>query len=286
MTVRELLVQASARIGSTSETPILDAQVLLCHFLQVSRAYALAHPERVVDDASVLHDFDEAVTRRATGVPVAYLTGVQEFYGRPFHVTSDVLVPRPDTETLIDVARSYLRNHPATRIADIGTGSGNIGITLLLEHATLHADLVDISQNALDVARENATRHGVMERCAFWRMDGLGGAEPSGGLNPLGDPRIDLIVSNPPYLSPSWERHPSILHEPPIALYAENNGKAMIEQLIDGSKRIPLIVEFDPRQADEIQISARAHRKHAQLFPDLSGLPRVALITSREQAQE
>lgn len=253
---------------------MLDAEVLLCHVLRVSRTHVLSHPEQMVD-ASAAEAFTGAVERRASGVPVAQITGTKEFYGRMFHVTPDVLVPRPDTETLIDVARSYLRNHPATRIADIGTGSGNIGITLLLEYPSLYADLVDCSHAALDVARTNAARNGVIERCAFWCADGLETLT-----------KTDLIVSNPPYLDPTWVRDPSTQHEPDTALYADKGGLAIIEQLIRDSKDTPLIIEFDPRQAEKMIASARTHQKHAQLFRDLSGHERVAVITLREQAPE
>lgn len=264
MTIADALKEGCLRLQQSSPTPRLDAELLLAHALGATREYVLSHPQDVVNGSDA---FFNLVQERARYVPIAYLTGTQEFYGREFAVTRDTLIPRPDTEALVNTALDYVREHNLKSVADIGTGTGNIGITIALELPGACVTLTDLSEKALDVARANAKRLGT-KNIGFYAGDLLS-ALPE---------KHDLIVSNPPYLAESWERHPSIQHEPFNALFAENDGLELIEKLIRKSGATPVILEFDPRQEQALSTLAKNHSKNARIFADLSGKSRVAII--------
>lgn len=180
-----------AQHGSTS--PRLDAELLLAHALGVRRLDLYLLHDRPVREPE-LGAARELMRRRASGEPVAYITGVREFYNRAFAVTSAVLIPRPETETLVEVALRRLRELSDGRepsAADLGTGSGCIAVTLAAEIAALHVVATDISSAALDVARGNAVTYDVDQRLTFIEGDWAG---------PLTSP-VDVVVSNPPYVT-------------------------------------------------------------------------------------
>ena len=178
-TVAETLDEARAAI------PLSEARLLLRQVLGVSHAALEAHPEGKVSLQETAA-FRALVARRAAGEPVAYLTGHREFYGMDFHVTPAVLIPREETELLVEIAVEK----PARRILDLGTGSGCLAIAVARELPQAQVTAVDVSAAALDVARENAARHGVAVR--FLQGDWFA---------PLGGERFDLILANPPYVA-------------------------------------------------------------------------------------
>ena len=164
LTVSEALKQGRKALASISETPSLDAQLLLAYALKCKKEWVLAHPEHPLSTQE-LTTFEDYLGRLVSGEALPYLLGSWEFYGRSFHVTADVLIPRPETELLIENALDFLRSHPKVRLcADIGTGSGCIGISLALEIPDLHVIAVDVSPSAIEVAQENAKKHGVEDR--------------------------------------------------------------------------------------------------------------------------
>jgi release factor glutamine methyltransferase len=188
-----------------SDTPELDAEVLLGHCLGQQRAWLLAHPEQALDPATA-DAYATLVQRRAAGEPVAYLVGRKEFFGLDFDVTLAVLVPRPETELLVEVCLSRLSDRAADRtIVDLGTGSGILAVTLAVHLPRARLVATDLSPHALRLARQNAARHNVVDRVAFVQADLLG---------PFG-PAFDVIVSNPPYLrSDEIPRHaPTPAHD-------------------------------------------------------------------------
>lgn len=222
----------------------LDAEIILAHTLRKSRTYLHAH----YDDALDLRDQEIADTRlalRLDRVPIAYIIGHKEFYGRNFRVTTATLIPRPESESIITLTKQLLlptiQRIPSTRLLDVGTGSGCLGITLKLEIPQLDVTLTDISQAALNVARSNAkSLHADVKTL-------------KGDL--LKDyPLIaDIIVANLPYVDPSWERSTETDYEPETALFADDDGMALIAQLIDQSPASLasggyLIIEADPEQ--------------------------------------
>jgi release factor glutamine methyltransferase len=185
-----LLVAAQRALEEKNNaTPALDARLLLQHAASLSREALIADPDREIPIAAArrFHDF---LSRRLAGEPVSRILGYREFYGRRFKVTPATLDPRPDTETLIEAALSFMPIDQACRIVDLGTGTGAIGVTLLAERPKASAVMTDISADALASARENATLYGVEGRSSFiegsW-FTGIGG-------------RFDLILSNPPYI--------------------------------------------------------------------------------------
>lgn len=230
----------------------LDAQLLVAHALQRPRAWLIAH------DTDVLPAQDAArglalLARRAAGEPVAYLVGEKEFHGLMLRVTPDVLIPRPDTETLVDWALERLRElPPAAAVADLGTGSG--AIALAIRHARPQARVcaVDASEAALAVARANGQRLGL-------DVEWLAGS----WWAPLAGRRFDLVVSNPPYIAEGDAHLPALAHEPRQALTAGPDGLADLHRLIDGAPAHLhpggwLLLEHGWDQAEAVRTRLRA----------------------------
>lgn len=283
LTLKAALEEATAAIGRT------DAQVIMAHLLGVNRAYLAANPMRVLtetEDARV----DTFVARRSLGHPVAYLLGTREFYSRDFAVSPDVLIPRPETETLVAAALERIaagcRPRPRQRhsgagsggdpvsVLDLGTGSGAIAITLACELAHAEVTATDSSAEALEVARANATTHGA-------RVEFAHGA----WYQPLAGRRFDVIVSNPPYVA---ARDPHLAEgdlrfEPRQALTDESaDGLDSLRAIVAGAAAHLkpggwLLVEHGYDQGGEVAaLLARAGFAQPLSIPDLAGIPRVA----------
>jgi release factor glutamine methyltransferase len=221
--VQATLGWATRQLASCSDSPRLDAEVLLGHVIGRSRAQLLARPEMAPDPAAMLR-FRHLVARRAQGEPLAYLTGEREFWSRRFRVTPATLIPRPETELLIDLALERLPDGAPRRVADLGTGSGAIALTLALERPSSRVVATDISPSALEIARENAARLGAAEvefRLGDW-------------CAALEGERFDLIVSNPPYVDagdPHLQQG-DLPHEPRLALTTGGNGLEAIAHIV------------------------------------------------------
>jgi release factor glutamine methyltransferase len=269
---------ATGELAPVTDTPRLEAEVLLAHVLETSRAVLIAHHERPLTPAQ-LDQYQALVRRRAANYPLPYLTGRIEFYGLEFEVTPDVLIPRPETETLVDLA---LRRRPA-RVVDVGTGSGCIAVSLAVHLPEVTVYAVDVSPAALAIARRNAERHGVAERVRLLAGDLLG---------PLPGP-LDLIVSNPPYV-PTDERAalPASVrdHEPRLALDGGPDGLALVRRLLAQAPAVlrnpapvtgcpggGLLIEIGANQGEAASRLARAFFPHAtvRVHPDLAGRDRV-----------
>jgi release factor glutamine methyltransferase len=280
LTLADLLpwaVQTLAQGGI--ERAEFEMQLLLAMSLGVSRVTVITGSYPVPDEAQ-LQDFARRVWARAHHMPLAYLRGDQEFYGLPFRVTPAVLIPRPETEMLVDVAiRDYRRavsglEGPFT-IADVGTGSGCIPIAILAHCPLARAVAYDISPLALAVARWNAATNGVADRLRFVQGDRLTAAQ--GG-------RYDLIVSNPPYI-PTVEiaslQSEVRDYEPPIALDGGPDGQECYPGIVAGAGRAlkpegRLYVEVGQGQAQAVaEIFRVAGLQAIQIMPDLAGIERV-----------
>ncbi len=205
--------------------PATEARALLAWVLRTPRERLVAHPETVVPPQAHT-DYTALVARRQAGEPLAYLLGEKEFYGRPFAVTPDVLVPRPDTETLIDVALACVRGRAAPRILDLGTGSGCVAITLALERPDASVCATDVSAAALAMARANAQSLGAS--VTFLQGD---------WFTALGPGAFDLIVSNPPYVAYADPHLAALRHEPPLALTDGGDGMQCLSILIAGARK-------------------------------------------------
>ncbi len=276
-TLREALASASTRLAQNEhlhDTATRDAELLLLHTLQIPRAQLLAHPELTLTEAQ-LQAYEAAITRRLAPEPIQYITGTQEFYGLTLQVTPAVLIPRPETELLVEAVLHQLPKHQPLRIADIGSGSGAIAIAIAhhLPQATVTA--LDISPEALAIARRNAETHHVSNRIRFLQSD---------LLTTVPGETFDAILSNPPYV-PNVDHptlHPQVRdHEPPTALFAGADGLEIYRRLIPAARAalVPnglLALEFGHGQREALQQFLTAW--HNVIFlNDLQQIPRTAL---------
>jgi release factor glutamine methyltransferase len=271
MTLRDALLEASTTVSRR------DAETLLAHILHRDRAWLLAHAD---DDlpAPDLNTLRYLTTRRAAQHPLQHLTGTQEFFGLALRVTRNVLIPRPETEHLVEAVLDWARQqpNPHLRVADVGTGSGAIAIAIasVLEHTSLTA--IDISPAALAVARDNAVRLNLASRIRFLEGD---------LLTPVtGDPPFDVIASNPPYVA--LDDAPTLApevrdHEPPLALYAGPTGLDIYRRLIPQAWDLLrsgglLALEIGYGQRDALtELLANWHS--VRFIDDYASIPRVAL---------
>ena len=211
----------ASEMFAASGLPLLEARALLAPLLGVSRESLIARPAQTVPRATGAA-FVALVARRRAGEPLAYLLGHREFHGRPFRVTPDVLVPRPETELLVECALAVLRTHAAPRVVDLGTGSGCIAVSLALECPAAQVQASDRSEAALRIAADNAAALGAT--LSFYRGDWFD-ALPAGA-------RFEVVVSNPPYVAAGDPHLASLTHEPAIALTDGADGLACLRRIV------------------------------------------------------
>ncbi|MGE5712479.1 MAG: peptide chain release factor N(5)-glutamine methyltransferase [Betaproteobacteria bacterium] len=256
---------------TTPPLPANEARALLAMALHTSREHLIAHPELPVSPA-VHTAYETLVARRQSGEPMAYLLGEKEFYGRPFRVTPDVLVPRPDTETLVEVALTCLRGHTAPRLLDLGTGSGCVAITLKLERPDAAVTATDVSTAALAVARSNA--ESLKAEVSFLQSDWFVALAPR--------TTFDLIVSNPPYVAATDPHLAALSHEPGLALTDGSDGLQCLSVLIEGAcAHLPvggwLVLEHGYDQSAAVSQQMRdAGYQEVAVYRDAGGQTRVA----------
>jgi release factor glutamine methyltransferase len=276
-TLQQLLSEDAARLASglglDAASARLEAQYLLQHALRKSRAWLLAHPE-VVPEPSQQQVYAAMLQRRLAGEPVAYILGEREFYGLNFRVTRATLIPRPETELLVELALERIAPHAACRVLDLGAGSG--AIALSLAHARPQAEVVavDASAAALEVAQENAARLGIANAsflCGDWYA-------------PLADQRFQLIVSNPPYVA-AGDPHLSqgdLRFEPASALASGADGLDDIRRIAAGARAhlAPggwLLLEHGYDQGPAVrEILRRQGMEAVFTAPDLAGTGRAS----------
>ncbi len=253
----------------------MNAELLLMFTLGCDRAYLYAHPERELS-ADELRRYEAALAERSRGIPAQYITGHQEFWGMDLLVSPAVLIPRPETEHVVESALECARQMDSTtvRIADVGTGSGCIALALAQELPKAEIHAIDISAAALEIARANASRHQFDSRIRFHRGDLLDGFEKEW---------FDVIVSNPPYVGDSEEDQVQLevrKFEPRNAVFAGPKGTEVIERLIPQSraKLKPkgwLLMEISATIAEEVKKLLKDWDE-IRLRPDLQSIPRVA----------
>lgn len=267
LTLAALLAEARRRLPAPRE-----ANLLVGHALGLEAVVLYAHPERQLSAADAAHALD-LVARRARGEPVAYLTGEREFHGMALRVTPQVLIPRPETELLVDLALERLPRAAPARVLDLGTGSGAIAIAIAGARPEARVVAVDRSPGALAVARDNVRRHGLVNVALVqgeW-------------LRPLGNERFDMIVSNPPYVAagdPHLGRG-DLRHEPPSALAAGPEGLDDLRAIIAGAPGHLdlggwLLLEHGADQQPAVLEMLAAHGlSECRGHRDLAGLPRA-----------
>jgi release factor glutamine methyltransferase len=263
-------------------TPDWDAERLLRHVLAWDRATLVTRPQAEVPVEAAAR-FRDLVRRRSARVPLQHLTGSQAFWKHDFLVTRDVLIPRPETELLVEISLARLRALPRPLIVDVGTGSGCVALSLASERPSAELHATDASAPALEIARANARRLGLGRRVTFHLGDLLAPLASLAG-------RVDLVVSNPPYVDPADRDSlaPEVAaHEPAAALFASEPFPGIYERLARGASRVlrpggALVVEIGLGQGTAVSDAiARAGLAVVETHRDLSGIPRaiVALLT-------
>lgn len=276
LSIQEILTQLSQILHRYSETATLDAQVLLAHCLEKPRSWILAHPEVLLNDTQY-NNIIQASDRLMRGEPLPYVIGHWEFYGMDFYLTPAVLIPRPETELLVERGINWLRLHPSRRKAvDVGTGSGCIGITLAKKIPDLHILLTDISSDALNVACTNAEKFGLLESLEFIQADLLDGVVGS----------FDMICANLPYIpTPLLMTLPVVARESRLALDGGLRGTVMISRLLETASEYLapgglMLLEIESSQGLEIKTLAETHfpTSKVQILKDLSDQDRCIEI--------
>ena len=266
--------------GREADSPRLDAEVLLASVLGCQRIELYTRFDEVVADQPRAA-FRELVKRRGNGEPVAYLTGTKEFFSLPFRVSRDVLVPRPETESLVVRALDLCRGRAAARIVDVGTGSGAIAVALARHLPDASVTAIEISPQAAAIARENVETHGVADRVQVLEGDLLSGLPE--------EATFDLIVSNPPYIrEDEFAGLPRDVRdfEPRGALVAGPRGVEPLERLAAmAADRLVaggwLLVEIGPQRASEEVLEAAPHLEPAATLADDAGMPRIVQARRR-----
>ena len=280
--IAEALKQASRSLDAAGVPEARrEAGSLLSFVLSKDRTFLISHAEDLVDDDSVQR-LREFVERRAAGEPLQYITGVQDFYGREFRVTPDVLIPRPETELLVEAALDVTKTSGAF-ICDVGTGSGCIAVTLLCELAGVRVVAVDKSAAALEIAKINAEKQSVADRAVFVVSDCFDALDAV-------EYQFDLILSNPPYVSESaldgLQREVRD-HEPRVALSPGADGLSVIRRLLTDAPgyltpngHLLMEIGFDQGEAVRDLIDESVWSL-LEIRPDLQCIPRIVVLQKR-----
>jgi release factor glutamine methyltransferase len=276
--IQELLEQLYLLLQQHTETPLLDAQVLVAHHLGKPRTWVIAHPEYLLNNQQY-QQILQSVNRLEAGEPLPYVLGHWEFYGLDFRLTSHVLIPRPETELLVETAIDWLQSHPHKRRAvDVGTGSGCIAIAVAYSIPDLYISMTDISPDALNLAMLNAERYGMIDRSDLFQSD---------LLEQIPKTRIfDLVCANLPYIPSQKLANLAVAkNEPRLALDGGPNGLMIIQRLLEQVKtRISpggmMLVEIDPEHKPLMieLLQENYPSANVKFLPDLSGKIRCVEI--------
>lgn len=281
-TIREVLKETTEAFHRAGLEPAhLDASILLSHLLAVDRTFLIAHPEHELNDEQ-LADLERLAARRASREPLQYIVGFQEFFKLRFEVSPGVLIPRPETELIVEAALEVAAQQPSVSILDVGTGSGCLAVSLLHEQRRASAVATDISESALRLAARNSQRHQVSDRLTLVQADGLSALAR--------EARFSMIVSNPPYVSAvDFEALPPEVreHEPVTALVSGADGLDHIRWLLRDAPPIIqeggyLIFEIGFGQQGAVEkIIDRAGWRLLEIRKDLQGIPRTVVLQRR-----
>ena len=271
-----LLNQITQQLKALSETSALDAQILLAHIAEKPHSWVLAHPELTLSSGQK-EKLNEALSKLESHTPLPYIIGYWEFFGMDFIVSPDVLIPRPETEELVERALSWLHDKENPSALDIGTGSGCIPISLAKNAPDLSLHTVDISSSALNIARQNATKHGVSDRIEFTESDLLSNLQPA---------TFDLITANLPYIPTTTLKTLDVYtREPSLALDGGTDGLDLIRRLLADAPfyLAPeglILLEIDSSHGERALKTAKDAFPNAEtkLIRDLSGRDRFISI--------
>ena len=276
-TIEQAIKDATERLRAVTDAPRLEAELLLARAIDMPRSFLFAHPEDELD-ADSLQRLGDTVARREAGEPMAYITGIKEFWSMELAVSPATLVPRPETELLVDVALRDIPRNAEWQILDLGTGSGAVAIAIGRERPSCYITATDISTDALAAARENANRNSV-GNIEFLEGNWIG---------PVAERRFEVIVSNPPYVRDDDEALAKLQAEPMLALKAGAQGLDAIEILARGCPAIItsgglLVIEHGAEQEEAVAALLKAHGwANIRCYRDYSGLPRVTSANNSE----
>jgi release factor glutamine methyltransferase len=274
VSIEKLLLDATTRLRAVSESARLDAELLLARSIDMPRSYLFAHPEDTLDNAALAR-LERSLERRVDGEPMAYITGVKEFWSLELHVSPATLVPRHETELLVDIALREIPHKADWTVLDLGTGSGAIALAIARERQLCQLTATDVSGDALAVARENARQLSISN------VEFLAGD----WTEPVAGQRFRLIVSNPPYVAAGDDALASLSAEPAIALASGEDGLDSISILARDCLTIiedggMLVLEHGATQRDPVaEVLLSYGWEHIQCYDDHSGLPRVTSAT-------
>jgi release factor glutamine methyltransferase len=286
LTIAEAINEAAQKLSAAGiENARLDAEVLLSHVGNKDRAWLITHGADTLE-RECRQLFEDAISRRSRREPLQYITRKQEFWGLEFIVTPVVLIPRPETELLVETAAKFLRGGAPATIADLCTGSGCVAISLAKEQGDARTFATDMSVPALAVARENARKHGVSDRIRFLGGDLL---QPLEELDLRG--RVDVITANPPYIRagdlPMLQAEVKD-YEPEIALIAGPEGTEIQKKIIENAaaflkKQGVLIMEMGLGQAETLarMVDSTGAYEKAEILKDLAGIDRVIVVRKK-----
>ncbi len=260
LTIKNWLDKACLKLQETGiKSARLDAELVLANTINESRTYLHAHSDKNLNKTHAIKA-DSQLERRIQHEPIAYIVGYKEFYGRKFIVTSDTLIPRPESEDFIEILKQILTpttyhspyGDPPTKLIDVGTGCGCLGLTAKLEFPDLEVTLTDISDKALQVAKQNAEEFNIYIN--YLQSDLLKKYKE----------KPNIIIANLPYVDDLWQRSPETDYEPDTALFADNHGLSIIKQLIAQASLLLatsgyLIIEADPDQHSHLKRHANEH---------------------------
>ncbi|MBX3244489.1 MAG: peptide chain release factor N(5)-glutamine methyltransferase [Acidobacteria bacterium] len=282
MNIQEAIQNAAAKLAASGVAePLREASSLLGYVLGRDRTFLIAHPEYVLSEKEA-DELQSVIVRRAAREPYQYIVGKQEFYGLEMLVTPDVLIPRPETELLVDQGLEHLRSSESKRFCEIGVGSGCVTVAILVNEPDAQAVALDVSEKALAIAQANAERHGVADRVEFRSSD---------IFSSFNSAALDLIVSNPPYIADAEmsDLQPEVRdHEPHLALSDNGDGLGIIRQIIQDSPQFlrlggALMLEIGHGQEPDVSLMFDPENwAPPNVYQDLAGIPRV--VTARRSA--
>ena len=270
LSIRAVLSQTAARLNDVSDSARLDAEILLARAIDMPRSYLFAHPEDSIDDAAI-ERLEKTVQQRLSAEPMAYITGIREFWSLELMVSPATLVPRPETEILVDRALREIPREADWRILDLGTGSGAIALAIANDRQLCDITAVDISAEALAVARQNA-RQLAISNVTF--LEG-------NWTEPVAEQQFKVICSNPPYVAAGDEALVQLAAEPKLALTSGKNGLDAIEMLARDCLSIIaddgiLFLEHGATQKDQVAEILKSYGwTSIQCYDDYAGHPRV-----------
>ncbi len=272
--IKFILKNASDKLSNISDSPILDAELLLAHCIGKNRTFLHTWPNTELTNTQ-LQNFEAFIEKRLIDYPVAYLLGKKEFWTLELAVSPDVLIPRPETELLVEIALDKIKNIKEPNIIDLGTGSGAIALALASERSDASVIATDYSEKALNIATTNATNLKLENQVAFIQSNWFESVDKEKAF-------FDLIVSNPPYIDPKNPHlKETIRHEPQQALVADNCGMSDIEKIIQKShlflkKGGYIILEHGFDQAEKVaELMETYHYQRIKSYPDLNKILRL-----------